>query len=542
MPATEQDQPVKRSLKTFLLLFLALGALLATMIVVFYQLETRNNNQRLSVEEQHSLDLQLAVVRNHFNSIISDLSFLTGQEDLMAYLETPSAQLLAPVAREYQTFSASKRIYDQIRYLDEKGLEIVRVNYNAGVPAIVAKEGLQNKLKRYYFSDAFKLGQKQIFISPLDLNIEHGMVEIPFKPMIRFGAPVFDQSGNKRGIVLLNYLGKHLLDLIQDVSSVAHGQTMLLNADGYWLKHPEAVKEWGFMLEGGGSLSFARQFPELWKQVLATPSGQIQTPEGIYTFATLNPFEGQAKGAINPDGYFWKVVSFISAEKLASYSQGLLGNLLALGGGLLFLAAAVAWFLTVAVVRRKRYREQLFNMAHFDNLTGLPNRTLFFDRLKQTLELAKRHSRQSALLYIDLDGFKSVNDRLGHAAGDELLVVIADRMKSCCRSSDTVARLGGDEFAILLSEVFGVEGARTCTEKFLVSMEEPFVLTHGEAKIGASVGIGMFPGDGVTPDALLKSADQAMYRSKKRGKNTFTFAAEDVSEELRDENVSDNNP
>ena len=114
MPAVEREELIKRSLNTFLLLFLVLGALLGGMIVVFYQLQMQNYDERLSAEERHSVDLQLAVARNHFASIVSDLSFLAGQEDLKAYLVSPSSQLLAPVSSEYLTYSASKKIYDPV--------------------------------------------------------------------------------------------------------------------------------------------------------------------------------------------------------------------------------------------------------------------------------------------------------------------------------------------------------------------------------------------------------------------------------------------
>ncbi|MDX2479088.1 MAG: diguanylate cyclase [Desulfuromusa sp.] len=524
MPTIESDALVRKSLSTFLILFLVLGALLGGMVAVFYQLQTQNYDKRLRAEERHSLELQLAVARNHFTSIISDLFFLAGQGALKAYLEDPFDHHLKSVRSEYLTYSTSKKTYDQIRYLDVLGQEVARVNYNAGEPAIVAQEKLQNKFSRYYFSDTFRLGKGEVFISPLDLNVERGEVERPYKPMIRLGTPVFDQSGNKRGIVLLNYLGQHLLNLIQDVAAVAHGQTMLVNGDGYWLMHPDSDQEWGFMFPDKSHLSFAQQSPDIWMQIMATPAGQFRTVEGIYTFTSLSPLGTQTGDLVKSGDYFWKIVSFISAENIASYSKTLLVNLLFFGVGLLLLAAIVAWFLAIAVTRRKLYQAELFSMAHFDSLTGLPNRALFFDRLSQSLELSRRHSRLCALLYIDLDGFKHVNDSLGHDAGDDLLVSVAKRMLQCCRDSDTVARLGGDEFAILLTEVNSAEGAQVCAEKILAVFEESFTLRQGESMVGTSIGIGMFPAHGATLDDLLKSADQAMYVSKSRGKNTFTFA------------------
>jgi diguanylate cyclase (GGDEF)-like protein len=533
VPKIEREQLLKKSLNTFMLLFLVLGTLLGGMIAVFYQLQTQNYDKRICAGEQHSIELQLAVIRNHFDGIVSDLKFLVGQEDLKAYLQVSTQELLQSVRNEYRTYSASKKIYDQIRFLDEAGREVVRVNYYPDSPEIVAEQKLQDKSKRYYFTETLRLAKGEMFISPLDLNIERGKVELPYKPMLRFGAPVVDQVGEKRGIVLLNYLGQYLLDLIDDVGSVAHGQTMLVNADGYWLKHPDSRKEWGFMLADRSEQNFAMQFPELWQKILADDAGQLRTKYGIYTFATVRPLSGQ-RGYIAGDDYFWKIISFISADSLASYSSNLLINLFALGAGLFLLAATVAWLLAMGITRRKLYQAQLFSMAHFDNLTGLPNRSLFFDRLNQTLQLAKRHSRQCALLYIDLDGFKYVNDSLGHSAGDELLIAVGKRLGQCCRGSDTVARLGGDEFAVLLSEVTSQEGVRIRAEDLLAKFVEPFTLKKGEVLVGLSIGIGMFPSHATNQDSLLKLADQAMYRSKSLGKNRYTFADEEAFEDQGD--------
>ncbi len=524
MPAPEREKLVKKSLKTFLLLFLCLGALLGGMVLVFYQTQTENYNDRLCEEEQHSVNLQREVLRNHLTSIFSDLLFLAGQEELKAYLDDDSSTNLNLINSEYLTFSASKKIYDQVRYLDSDGLEVARVNFNNGQLASVPKGKLQSKQNRYYFMDALKLNKGEVFVSPLDLNIERGKVEEPYKPMIRFGTPVYDRTGIKRGVVLLNYMGSNLISLIQDVGSVARGQTMLLNADGYWLEHPEADKAWGFMFEDKSHLSLAKQHPEVWNQMLARDSDHLHIPQGTYVYTTIYMHDFSSEITVNYDDYFWKIVSFVPADNLSSYVKDLKNSLFVLGAGLLLLIAVVSWYFSLAITRRKLYQAQLVSMAHYDALTGLPNRTLLFERLNQSLQQAKRYDRMCALLYVDLDGFKQINDTLGHDAGDELLVETGERMEICCRASDTVARLGGDEFAILLTEVLGVEGAQIFAEKVLAAFNEPFSLKQGEARVGVSIGIGMFPTHGTTLDQLMKSADKAMYLSKNRGKNTYTMA------------------
>ena len=163
--------------------------------------------------------------------------------------------------------------------------------------------------------------------------------------------------------------------------------------------------------------------------------------------------------------------------------------------------------------------ERIRRMAHHDSLTGLPNRLLFNDRLDQATSLAKRDSRQFALLYLDLDRFKAVNDTLGHAAGDALPQSVAARIRGEVRESDTVARIGGDEFAVILPDIAGSEGAQTVARKIIAALAPPFRLaSQGSiAEIGTSIGIALYPADGLDADALVKAGDAAMYGAKQAG-------------------------
>jgi diguanylate cyclase (GGDEF)-like protein/PAS domain S-box-containing protein len=165
-------------------------------------------------------------------------------------------------------------------------------------------------------------------------------------------------------------------------------------------------------------------------------------------------------------------------------------------------------------------------LAHYDALTHLPNRTLFQDRLREALYRARRYGHPVALMFIDLDRFKSVNDTLGHEVGDLLLQATARRLEQCVRETDTVARLGGDEFTILLHELVEGADAVTVAEKVLASLAQPFVLAGRELCISASIGITCYPDDGEDAQILLANADAAMYCAKQRGRNTHhVFAA-----------------
>jgi len=183
-------------------------------------------------------------------------------------------------------------------------------------------------------------------------------------------------------------------------------------------------------------------------------------------------------------------------------------------------------------IARTAAQKQIRQLAHFDFLTGLPNRTLFNQLLDHALRKAQRHARQLAILFIDLDGFKQINDRFGHDAGDHLLVTFTLRLRESLRrsdavgrhtGSDTAARLGGDEFVVLIDEFADLVELEAVAKRVLAAAEEPFSLAGPEGEISASIGISIYPTDGTDIESLTKSADSAMYRAKQAGKNTYRF-------------------
>ncbi len=177
---------------------------------------------------------------------------------------------------------------------------------------------------------------------------------------------------------------------------------------------------------------------------------------------------------------------------------------------------------------------QLVFRAHHDDLTGLPNRALLSERLQQELAHARRNGAQLALLFLDLDRFKGVNDALGHAGGDQLLRVVADRLSACVRECDTVARLGGDEFVVLLTGLQNPPQAAKLAGQILTLLSHPFQISGTECFIGTSIGLAMYPADGTTAEALLKHADIAMYRAKAAGRGRFVFFEESMNVEQRE--------
>lgn len=170
---------------------------------------------------------------------------------------------------------------------------------------------------------------------------------------------------------------------------------------------------------------------------------------------------------------------------------------------------------------RRTTEQKIAQLAHFDVLTNLPNRILFYDRLDQAVARARRYRQKFAVLFLDLDGFKQINDKFGHHAGDRLLGMVAARLAENVRDMDTLARVGGDEFIFILNNVDHSDNAELVANKILESLSHPFVVNGNSCLIGCSIGISIFPDDTDDSETLVKMADDAMYMAKTRGKNNY---------------------
>ncbi len=191
----------------------------------------------------------------------------------------------------------------------------------------------------------------------------------------------------------------------------------------------------------------------------------------------------------------------------------------------------ISHFLAVKedITVRKKYEQQLVHQAHFDQLTGLPNRLLALDRLSQALNRAHRSNNLVALMFVDLDNFKNINDTLGHSAGDKLLIHVAERLRGSIRTTDTIARLGGDEFLVILFDLPTAAGCEVVSRKILKAFAQPFRLEGHDLFVTASIGVAIYPSDGKDPHVLLRNADAALYRAKEQGRHTYRFYTEEMN-------------
>jgi len=291
---------------------------------------------------------------------------------------------------DYLAFSSRKQVYDQVRFIDNQGMERVRVNYNDGAPAIVAQEGLQDKSRRYYFRDTASLAHGEVYVSPFDLNIEYGQLEQPLKPMIRFVTPVADPEGNRRGVIVLNYLGKNLIDNFVRMHVHPPDHSSLVNSEGYWLYNIQHDMEWGFMFADGKQRTFANAFPQEWQQIITSDTGQILSENGIFTFTTVFPLVESWKSStgsgeafmpsaqlIEAREYFWKIISHIPSAGLNAQAKDMAYRSLKVYALLLVFIGVACFLLLYSRGRHRRaeaaLRQSEIRLAEAQRLAHIGN-------------------------------------------------------------------------------------------------------------------------------------------------------------------------
>lgn len=332
------------------LIFLPLAASAAGVMYLLHHAELSASRTVTAAGERDMVEIARQRAAGALAAVISDIRYLAEQPALRRWLDTNDPAARRDVAAEYLAFSTHKAIYDQVRFLDLDGREAVRVDWNAGAPRIVPDAHLQNKADRYYVRETLKLGPGQLYVSPFDLNVERGLIEQPIKPMIRFGAPVFDGEGRKRGIVVLNYLGQRLLEQIRAQATANREQIWMLDPQGYWLLGPRAEDEWAFMYPGRDDRTFARTYPEPWKRIgEGPPSGQFAANGDLFAYAVLDMASSAAAMAANEramaNAVFprWILVAHLPASALAADAAPFRRYFILATATLLSLLAVASW-------------------------------------------------------------------------------------------------------------------------------------------------------------------------------------------------------
>lgn len=506
---------------TWLYIVVVAAVVLATiMILLFIEVKVRRaRNQTMLEDELRIVEIQRDFIGREFNVILSDARYLhrAYKDRLMA-----SSNCLH-TCEKWRIFSGERRVYDQIRYLNELGDERIRINFDSKHAYIVDSSDMQNKKGRHYFDDAIDLEDGQVYVSVLDLNKEHGEVEVPHKPMIRLSVPVRD-NGDLKGVIVLNFLADYTLSRFRELNEGNIGDMMLVNKDGYKLSSRNKEDDWAFMFPDRVGKSFAVELPEQWEKI---KSGEFQftAEDGVYTIYRIELEKRYQRIDIESDmpviaaDKKWYIVShfprnaqtahFFTDNYWNIFTHTIKTNVLTL-----VLSAALSLMVAYMVTQSRRQFMKIKYYSEYDALTKAYNRRAGVQMLNDMFRLSGGNKTMVSLCFIDVNGLKSVNDNLGHNLGDELIVTVAEVVKSTIRESDFLIRLGGDEFLIVLKNS-DLQQSEMVWERIVKSFDHINETEDRSYIISVSHGIVDYSLESHSSvDNLINEADEKMYEEK----------------------------
>jgi PAS domain S-box-containing protein len=414
--------------------------------------------------------LRVAALGRQFSQDLNSLVSLTGvlaeNTALRNFLTDGRPEALENFGRDALAVSRSFGDLDQIRYLDERGNERVRVNSANG---LVPAAQLQNKSDRPYFREAIRLSAGERYLSAFDLNVEQGIVERPFKPMLRVSCPLFDASGRVRGVVVTNIFGQRLLDRMVQTLASYRTRVRMLNDRGFWLRGASPDEEWGFMLSERGDITLARSAAELWQEVIAHEGGQVRWAGGLFTWQRFSPQTIAAKsgGQIVSGDAFWILVSQMSAEEWSSTFRPLRQTFFLIGFVLLGLSLGAFWLFGRERNERGRRRETDELNAAILRSAGAGVVTLSPDGMVRSINSTAERmlgwqaeeviARQNGAIFYDRAEMKAFARETSTALGQKFrhglqaLAAKVDRAESAFEREWTCVRKDGTRFPALIA-------------------------------------------------------------------------------------------
>lgn len=316
--------------------------------MTLYVQERGHEDSLLQQQELQRVDEQFEFLTGEIESVRSDVLYLSEQTALQRLLDGDQAAR-RNLELEYARFATRRSVYDQVRFLDTTGKEVIRVNFRKGSAEVVSVNNLQTKADRYYYQSAVQLSVGEVFVSEFDLNVEHGQIERPLAPVLRILTPVIDDAGNTRGLLALNYKGDHLLRALKEPSHP--GSTLLVNSAGQYIHGPTPEDAWGWLL--GHSQAFPQHFPVAWEKIAAEANGQFSTDEGIFTFRRVTLSRSSTRGRAietsqtpikNAGDAELILVTFVPPELRYAASTKLLRQLMWMYAGAMILLTTFGWY------------------------------------------------------------------------------------------------------------------------------------------------------------------------------------------------------
>lgn len=374
------------------------AAILLSLFALWHYLDRESERQHWQQEEIRVVYAAASGLSSFLYEAIGDLLILADQKELFAGNASSNDRL----ADIFERVSTVRRGYHQVRFIDLQGKEVVRINYEDGVARRVPDSDLQNKSLRPYFVSTVGLSPGDVYVSRFDLNVERGEIERPFRPVIRFATPVYDSKGNKKGVLVINYLGEKLLRQIYMLDSQRKSRLMLLNAEGYWLYSQASPDSWGFQLPHKRNIS--SDYPE-WESISTSSFGQFVSDQGLLTHVQVGELKADDREWLTkytPAGgirlFFaerpWQIVSLTSAELL--YSKSISRFKYAALGLLLLLIALIPLSMTWGERRAQATDDQARIQNHVKAIekSEEETRTLLRQNRKITRQLFKAQEEE----------------------------------------------------------------------------------------------------------------------------------------------------
>jgi len=467
--------------------------------------------------------------------------------------------------------------YFQIRLIsaDQNGIELVRLDRDRGKLARVTGMDLQDKGHYPYVFQSLRLAAGKIYLSEIAINHEQGAHSGLEKPTLRVATPVKSPTGGNSAVVVVNVDLNSLFSLLK-ADLPYDFRLFLSNEAGDFLIHPDASQTFGFdrgrrilvqdAFEGASSIVEGKA-----QSAVMTVSASERQPDKVLAAFIKLPYGDTASNRFVILGLTQPLENVLRDTRLLGLNIIQMVLLFSIPAIILavIVSRAMTGPLNMMVRAAKRFSEDhvtidlplerkdelgllarglremqtqiqahlselyesqrdIDHLAHHDALTGLANRLMFNARLEHAIANSQRTDKNAALIFIDLDSFKEINDSHGHAVGDKVLKAVATRLKGMVREVDTVARMGGDELIVLI-EAIDDPHVRFVAQKLIEGFRPPIHVDGKDLQIGISIGISIYPRDGNSPSELLNKADLAMYRSKKAGGNTFHFYAAEMA-------------
>jgi len=531
-----------RNTKRFLILFLSIFIVLSIVLMTSYESQINRLKKEITTETETQISIFSQTFKDEISEaitnvfLIKDLIYvhdsLILDGDHTVFDNLTSKQI---IQNEFSVWLGMKNTYDQMRIIDNTGMEIVRVNYNNGDPVIVDDSLLQDKSTRYYFTDSIVLDENEVFISPLDLNIENNEIEYvdgKVKPMIRIASPLFNDAGEKLGIIIVNYLAESLFNQLDNIDSSLSQGVEVINKDGYYLYAVEEEIEFGFMFDNKQDQVFSNYHDfDILNYATSTVSTTLYDDE-YYTAIEISDDDLTSSLTLASDSNIqvisndeiYYIFTEVEFNNLGIYVQTVRIFIILFAIALIINLIFSRLIDEISYSRDEKVKLIKYDATH-DSLTGLPNRSYVLDIIKNKLEADEKFT----LLFVDFDGFKSVNDNFGHDTGDLALIEGYRRIQSKIKETDVLARFGGDEFVVILNDDFVEEKIEIVCKSILESFEPIFSFASHEFNLGLSIGACINNEKSYSLDEIIKFADQSMYDVKNNEKNFYKIYNESVN-------------